>query len=404
MVNEILKTMKTIKTMKTKFLLLTLILFVIGCVSNEKKTAQSNDGAIVIDVNSALKGESLYLDDMVESVQLIPLETTEASILGDATDCIVTDKNIFVTDIYESGQGLTVFDRNGKFVKRFSRGSGPGEFTNLGNVMFYGGNLYCNALFKIMKFSADGEFIDSKGIDGIYMLIEKFGDGFVMTQSERMNADKKFKMIKLDSNLVNVAELSLDPIPFPINGGLSVIEGGDCLIYRFADNDIYACCDDGFKVKYRLDLSEFEYKIPFEKYQDLTPDSPGMAIVACLQEIEDGKYIFDGSCMQCEDYLMFNIMSKNSSKSVYYNKNTGRTWIRDYSRTTTPFSVIGRIRPANVTTQKNTFCGMITPDYLEECWKNNPHNLFSDKDIEILKNIKEDDNPVIVVYKLKDDL
>ena len=53
----------------------------------------------------------------------------------------------------------------------------------------------------------------------------------------------------------------------------------------------------------------------------------------------------------------------------------------------------------------NMFYGIIVPEVLSEKGEIiNPNNLLSAKDIEILKNAKEDDNPIIVIYKLKDNL
>ena len=394
--------------MKTKLVLFIILLSVIGCTSTEKKGVQPDENTIVIDINSALKNDWWNLADMVESVEIIPLETTEASLVADALYCFVTDKYIFVEDFYESNLGLTMFDRNGKFVKRFNRGNGPGEFSNLQKVMFYGGSMYCASLSKIIKYNDEGEFVDYKESDGNYTDIAKFGDGFVMTQSEQIqNQEHQFKIFKLDSNLGKVAECSLEPVPIRLNGGLSVIDGSDCLIYRFYDNNICCCCDDGFRVKYRLNFSDYEYKIPLDKYQNLyqSADSFSQAVIAIMQDIEKDKYIFGGLLMQCEDYIIFSLWTKNgTSISAYYNKNTGKTWIKDFSPGDTPFSVMGNVRPANVTNQKNTFCGIITPDYMKDCWTNNPNNLLSAKDIEILKNAKPDDNPIIVIYKLKDNL
>ena len=62
------------------------------------------------------------------------------------------------------------------------------------------------------------------------------------------------------------------------------------------------------------------------------------------------------------------------------------------------------MREAYISGQKNTLCGIILPEDIEDCWTNNPNNLLSAKDIEILKNAKPDDNPIIVIYKLKDNL
>ena len=55
------------------------------------------------------------------------------------------------------------------------------------------------------------------------------------------------------------------------------------------------------------------------------------------------------------------------------------------------------------------FYGCISPERISEKsewnWNGiNPNNLLSDEDMVTLKNAKEDDNPIIVIYKLKTDI
>lgn len=391
--------------MKTKLVLFFVLLFVIGCTSTEKKGAQPDDGAIVIDINSALKGEGRSIGDMVESVRIVPLETTEASVLNQfPKSVIVTGNYIFVEDFQQNGVELLMFDKDGKFIKKFQRGNGPGEFNILNNIAYDGKNLYVFDYSKILRYSADGQFIDSKDFDCRMMYMTKFGDGFVAIQRETQSIDHKFKMFKIDSDLKLVAEHILDPFPIPLTSGLSCFEGGDCLILRCADNDVYCCSDEGFKVKYRLDFSEFEYQIPFEKYQNLPSEKQHLAFILVSREIESGKYILSGSMRNSEDYLLIDFLSRGKYQKVFYNRNTGKTWMWKYDEPSSPLEVMSEMGKAHIPGQKNTFFGIILPEYMGDCWQNNPNNLLSAKDIEILKNAKADDNPIIVIYKLKDNL
>ena len=65
-----------------------------------------------------------------------------------------------------------------------------------------------------------------------------------------------------------------------------------------------------------------------------------------------------------------------------------------------------------LSTGKNWFVGLITPEYFiskdipeEYRWDgSNPNNLISDEDMARLKAVKPDDNPIIVLFKLKDNI
>ena len=389
--------------MKTKLILFIILLSVIGCTSTEKKGVQPDDGAIVIDVNSALKREGRNFEDMIESVELIPLETTEASVIGTIIKSIVTDKYIYLVDFYEGSTGLLQFEKNGKFVKRYIKGGGTDEFNYILAISFFDNCLYVFDTQKLLKYSESGKFIGAKPYsDQNLASIAKDGVGLVTLQVAEQTEDHKFKIIKLDSNLVKKSELSLDPISSISNTGEICSDGNNGLIYRLFDNNIYGWSDNGFNVKYRLDFSDYEYQIQFEKYQNLPLEQRYQAFTMLMADIEKGRYVFFGSVHNSDDYLSFLLMSNGSSAPIFFNKNTGKTLIKKYGDNKSPlaqFSESGTVRG-----KKNTFFGSIIPEYIGDCWKYNPNNLFSAKDIEILKNAKEDDNPIIVIYKLKDNL
>ncbi|MBO7461834.1 MAG: 6-bladed beta-propeller [Bacteroidales bacterium] len=391
--------------MKTKFVLLAFSLFVIGCISTEKKEVLYDDGAIVIDINSALKSDGLYyFEDMIESVELIPLETTEASIVGPVSECVVTDNYIFVNDIYDNKGGLAMFDKSGKFIKRFSRGNGPEELPYVSGMFYSDDNLYVDAYEKIVKFSGNGEYVDNKKINVNMVEIQKVGDVYLAIQPEYQNLANKFKILKFDSSMVKMSALNLEPIILPFDSkNFSCYDGVNCLICKFADNNIYCYANDTFKVKYRLDYPDFEYHIPYEKYKGIRGDD-----LSFEQDIDEGKYFFSGSISECEDYLSMWFRTKGiHAKNVFYNKKTGKTSLLKYHDRSeiSPLYSTSSDNKVCMSGQKNTFSSVISPAYMEpNCWENNPNNLFSPKDIETLKNVKADDNPIILIYKLKDDL
>ena len=389
--------------MKTKLVLFIILLFVIGCASTEKKSAQSDDGAIVIDVNSALKGEGRNFEDMIESVELIPLETTEASVVGHIHKGIVTDQYIYVSDFYENYERLSIFDRSGKFVKSFTRGNSAEEFPFIADYFYADGNLYIATKNKMLKYTDKGVFVEAKLFDYDVVDINKIGDGFVIVQAASQNKEQKHKIIKLDSNLAKVSEHSLDPIVFYNIYDLDCFDEDNCLIFTFADNNIYDFSGNDFKVKYRLDFPDYESDFPYEKFKD-----PQHASIAVLEEIQESKYLFSGQIKNSKDYLMLNMFGKtegdNISKYVFFNKNTGKVWAQNYCSARTPLCYLDRNGIVNLSRQKNTFCGILSSYFAEKTYDTNTNNLFSAKDIEILKNAKEDDNPIIVIYKLKDNL
>lgn len=74
-----------------------------------------------VDLAPFLKTREYNLSDMIQTMVLIPLETTEESLLHSIRNIIVTDSSIFVHD-ERGGGGVVLFDRQGKFVKRIKTG------------------------------------------------------------------------------------------------------------------------------------------------------------------------------------------------------------------------------------------------------------------------------------------
>ncbi|MDR0558714.1 MAG: 6-bladed beta-propeller, partial [Prevotellaceae bacterium] len=94
------------------------------------------DSIITIDVNPFLKRQLFIdFDTLVNDIKLIPLETTDESLLDDINKIIITDSHIYIFDELKGG-GLAVFDRNGKFIKRMSYGQGPGDIARLYDISF----------------------------------------------------------------------------------------------------------------------------------------------------------------------------------------------------------------------------------------------------------------------------
>ena len=68
-------------------------------------------------------------------MKLIPLETTDESLLDDFRKVVITPSHIYVHDDFKGG-GIVIFDKEGNFIKRISNGRGPGELVRLYDIDF----------------------------------------------------------------------------------------------------------------------------------------------------------------------------------------------------------------------------------------------------------------------------
>lgn len=142
-----------------------LLSFMASCSSE-----QTPQELLSVDLRSGMDHPSmLALQDEIESVEYIPLETTAdpASLLDGVSEYAVTSNYIYVSPVKE--QRIVQFDRKGQFVKTLIPfGQGPGEFSDflMGMQADEKNNrLYLFSSNKIMVYTLDGEFIQSLNHD-----------------------------------------------------------------------------------------------------------------------------------------------------------------------------------------------------------------------------------------------
>ena len=142
-----------------------LLSFMASCSSE-----QTPQELLSVDLRSGMDHPSmLALQDEIESVEYIPLETTAdpASLLDGVSEYAVTSNYIYVSPVKE--QRIVQFDRKGQFVKTLIPfGQGPGEFSDflMGMQADEKNNrLYLFCSNKIMVYTLDGEFIQSLNHD-----------------------------------------------------------------------------------------------------------------------------------------------------------------------------------------------------------------------------------------------
>ena len=126
--------------------------------------------------------------EFAEAVEMIPLEFTEESILGEIKKVVLSEDFIFVME-RDNSAGIYTFDRNGKFLYRIgSRGQGPKELVDVADFsinekdrLIY---IFDGARTKVCVFSFDNEFIKTIPMD-YYATNMEYQDGLFYLYRER---------------------------------------------------------------------------------------------------------------------------------------------------------------------------------------------------------------------------
>ena len=96
----------------------------LSCKSNPE---QSESTTPIINLSERVtEVPNLFLSDAVEKVEIVPLETTNESLLKTINLIEITDESIFV---YQTGAEILRFSHDGKFMNKVGKkGQGPGEY------------------------------------------------------------------------------------------------------------------------------------------------------------------------------------------------------------------------------------------------------------------------------------
>ncbi|MCQ2974407.1 MAG: 6-bladed beta-propeller [Bacteroidales bacterium] len=385
--------------MKKVFYILLLIL--IASCSNTTQTETKyfenpNDSLIKIDLTEGFKQSTRTLDEMIDSISIIPLQTDDNTLVSQILDIKVTDKYFYIKDNYQNGS-LVIFDREGNFIKRLPFGNGPQEVNHVQNVYpDYDNNLlYVNSSDKISIFTEDGNYISNFVKDNyVYDFSIVNNNLYYVTVMGVLNTIVKRDTLSNENQLFSSG--------FPIDDFLMIKykyfqKNKDILSFTFPLNkNIYYLKNDTIIKKYIISFDEFEKKnLSIEDYQNRFSNF-------------NNEYIFEGNYLETNTLQYFMFLTKDTkSKEIYRNKKTGEIW----SFKPVENSFCNQIKWFFVAdADKDYFVSYIMPENIdkensvsEEKWdRTNLNGKISDSDMAKLENTQIDDNPLIILYKLKD--
>lgn len=104
------------------------------------------------------------LSSFVDTIELIPLETTADNLIGEITRIIFHDKKYYIrsTNGMQNAK-LFVFDETGRFIRRIGKkGNGPGEYGDLYDFAITNDNHIVLADYhRLLHFDSEGRFLNS---------------------------------------------------------------------------------------------------------------------------------------------------------------------------------------------------------------------------------------------------
>ena len=151
---------------KTIFLLIGLILF--ACKEEQTDSLRNKD-LITIDFESSLV-DKLKFSQFVDTIEFIPLETTNRNLIGEIQRVIYDDEKYYIRTTHGmQNANLFVFDKKGKFLWGLNkRGNGPGEYNDFEDFLLTKERINVISYFKFISYDKLGQFIKESKIGEFY--------------------------------------------------------------------------------------------------------------------------------------------------------------------------------------------------------------------------------------------
>jgi len=257
---------------KFKLVLLLLVPILNSCIKNSKSFKPFE---IIIDNQNISNFD--YIDKVVDSFNIVPLQTNSSSLIPDwADDIIVEKKRIFVADF--SLNKISIFDERGKFINKIlPSGDGPGEYTGFQSMVFNDFNreleLFSGFQRKLLIYNENGIFLREEPQNLLFQSKKYLTQDICVyschvPNSEILNKEKSYKIVyqNKSTNKVqyycSISDFELNLGPLFITSHFNKIK--DSLVwFEPFNNNIKTITENGVTDRYFLKFTKNQIPVDY---------------------------------------------------------------------------------------------------------------------------------------------
>ncbi len=396
--------------MRKYYCLVLLIVISFSCVRDVKKRNLTADTFIFIDRDEINREVMEKASTYIESVQYIPLETNNENIIGNVTKMILSSNYIHIYD--SQTNNVYQFDYKGKFVRKIgATGNGPNEYVRIStfSVNPKTGDIaiYCEIKQSIIEFTSEGLPISERKLGFVCSDFIHYKDGYMFYGGRFPNQNifkdifpEQYRLVNIDAD----NEIVEKYLPTTYKEELlrtAITSERNCLYYTHDNelrlfeksNGLIYDVNNNMKSIYVVDF--YKYTIPVAFFYD--PDIGEKDI----QRIEKSDCCYLSSFFETDNYIylsyVVNSYNKMISQCIYLKGsaeavNIGPVWVNDIENIA---------MPTIIASFNNTLIGYYEAYELKTMIDSNTKEL-TPKITELGKIVKESDNPIISIIKLRD--
>lgn len=374
--------------MKKLFSLL-IIIFFSSC------QGEKNEEALQI-IKASLNEVNISISDLFESARVVPLETTDNSLIMSLKKIIYYNNQLYIFD--DKLSGVFIFDKNGKFINKIVRvGQGEGEYTLIYDFVI---NEAENQIEMLSPFGAiycydlEGAFLKKYNLPSPppnYQRMEFLDAKHIITWSHVTSDENGLSILSRTTNSTINSFWKNDMIMNMLTNNVFYKYNDDLYFNICLSGKIYKITLGGYALAYEWnlgkdDLNIGKYKLVSRK--DIATNEDINRLRRLLEKGEMPFYFFKQG--QTDRYyytqLFFNL---KTMKNLFYDKKTGKSFFFEKTK-----EGIG-IDPL-----------LISNDYLiSEIKQSDIQYLANSKIItkedrkKLIVHNREEENPILVLYK-----
>jgi hypothetical protein len=374
--------------MKHFIIVIIVCLFLLQACNNKAKVKITNN---ILEINSE-NFEEIKLSDYVSNIKVVKLETSSDIVIGEIMKVQIFDKKIYILDrIYNA---LSVFDENGKFLHLLRKiGQGPGEYTTLWDFVVTDNGLYLSDMsIAILHYDHNFNFVKKvvhHTYGGVFITDDEF---FWIYQFPNLSPYNQ--LVMFDKTGRRIKEY------FPKKAS----EDGTNLFssnsFQMQGTDKYFSPQFGYTI-YKLDETNEWQKFMtflfrnktftgdvneyFSKYS-IAPGNP------------DFPYIVRSDFSVFANMIMIDFAINLTPYCCFYNLKTKETRVGKVKNDLIPNCEL--IFPIKRNSHGNQ-TGNSLIEFIDAEWVVNGNHKGLCELNKSLENLKEDDNPVLVIYEFK---
>lgn len=362
-----------------------------------------NGGLITIRIPSDLSESGINLDEIMDSMYYIRLETDTNVLIGDIDKLLFCDDIIVVVERIKR-QSILLFSRQGKFIGRLGiQGRGPGEYLNFTDVAIDPRKKQIVVLDdrgeKLMYYDLNGNFINDQRLLYFVNNIAVLNDGsYLIGQRKNLNrhlpsvSDYTLLFAEPDLNISGKSLSSAYRDQFPknqlsSNHNFNAKKNGVWFNPLFTDTIYEISGKNVIHAKYCLDMGNKNITTMFND-QTTTDDVFDM--------FNTQKYFyFKGKAFETDNYVYFEI----NANQCYYSKRKNKLYYGSFWKYQNAYLSSHLIEAARPETSDDHFFVAVLQPY--SFMPNLRYKKFSSDLDPILADLKVEDNPLLFFYSLK---